>query len=69
MSVCRGNFDVFITVDQNMRYQQNFDAVPLSVIVLVTRSNRIEAILPLVPQLKSALDTIKPKSVVYVGPG
>ena len=34
-------FDVFITADQNLRYQQNLSALPIAVAVLVAKSNRI----------------------------
>jgi predicted nuclease of predicted toxin-antitoxin system len=48
-------FDVLVTGDQNMEHQQNPTRLPLSVIILVAASNRIEALRPLVPELLQAL--------------
>src|SRR5215213_88544 len=41
-------FDVFVTVDQNLRYQQNLVTVPLAVILLIARDSRLETLLPLI---------------------
>jgi predicted nuclease of predicted toxin-antitoxin system len=40
-------FDLFVTADQNLQYQQNLSSLPVSVAVLAARSNRLEALLPL----------------------
>lgn len=48
-------FDVLLTVDRNMQYQQNSLSLPCSVIVLRSRSNRLEALLPFVPQIQTLL--------------
>jgi len=44
-----GSFDVFLTADQNLEYQQNLRTLPLAVVVLVAPSNRIEQLRPLLP--------------------
>ncbi len=44
-------FDVFVTADQNLPYQQNLGALPIAVAVLVARSNRLQSLKPLVPEL------------------
>ena len=48
-------FDVFVTADQNLQYQQNLRALPVAVIVLVAKSNRIQSLKPLVPDILAAL--------------
>ena len=35
-------FDAFLTADQNLQYQQNLARLPVSVVVLVAQSNRVE---------------------------
>jgi predicted nuclease of predicted toxin-antitoxin system len=40
------NFDVFVTADQNLRFQQNLSALQIAVAVLVAKSNRIEMLRP-----------------------
>ena len=60
-------FDVFITADQNLEFQQNLARSRLSVVVLVALSNTIEDLLPLVPDLLLAIPLARPGTVVRVG--
>jgi PIN like domain len=66
-------FDVFVTIDQGLPSQQNLTAVlggsRLGVVVLVARSNRLEALRPLVPELLAALLSLGPGDVRRVGGG
>ncbi len=61
-------FDVLITVDQNMRYQQNLEHRHIIVITLRVRANKLEMLLPFVPQLNEALETAKPGQVLLIEP-
>jgi hypothetical protein len=63
-----GTVDVFLTSDQNLRYQQNLATIRFSIIVLVAPDNRLPTLEPLMPQVQSLLDTITPGSVVEVLP-
>jgi len=60
-------FEAFITVDRNLPYQQNVATLPITVIVLVARSNELQALLPLVPRVEEALATLQPRSLVQIG--
>jgi hypothetical protein len=60
-------FDVVLTADQNIEFQQNLKALPISVIVLVAPSNRLESLEPLVPKILHTLETLQPKVLVRVG--
>jgi predicted nuclease of predicted toxin-antitoxin system len=62
-----GQFDVFVTADRNLQYQQNLAALPLAVIVLVAHDNRLPTLLPLVPELLVCLAKLTPNSLVRVG--
>jgi hypothetical protein len=55
-------FDVLITGDRNMQYQQNANALPISVIVLIAKNNKLESFLPLVGKLLNHLDKLPPRS-------
>jgi hypothetical protein len=57
---------VLITTDQNLPYQQNLSRYTLSIIILVAHTNRLEDLLPLVPDLLEELDEIKPGEVSEV---
>ena len=59
-------FDVFITVDQNVGFQQNVAASGIAVIVLGARSNRLKDLLPLAPAVLRKLAQITPGSLERV---
>ena len=60
------DFDVFVTVDRNLTFQQNLTDLRIAVIVLVARGNRLIDLQPLVPRLLGAIDAIEPGRVVRV---
>jgi len=60
-------FDVFVTADQNLQFQQNLRTLPIAVAVIVAKSNRIEDLRLLVPRLLTSLTTIEPRTLVRVG--
>ena len=47
--------DVFVTVDRNLSFQQNVAALPIAVVVLHARTNRLADLRALVPQLLAAI--------------
>lgn len=65
--VATEEFDVLLTGDKNIQYQQNLATLPIPIVVLVAVSNRIEALRPLIPQVKALLATVQPGQVVRVG--
>ncbi len=60
-------FQVFLTGDQNLAFQQNSAALPIAVIILVAVNNRIETLRPLVPRVLEVLQSIRPGQLVHVG--
>ena len=64
LQLAAGRFDLFVTADQNLQYQQNLRSMPLSVAVLAGRDNRYETLLPLVEQLLSRLPQLPARSFV-----
>ena len=60
-------FDVWITADKNIEYQQNLSSFNIAIVVLVASRNQLEFLLPLIPQLHEALQTIQPRQIVYIG--
>ena len=46
-----GEFDLFITVDKSIRYQQNLGAYDVALVLLRARSNDIVDIEPVLPRL------------------
>ena len=62
------HFDVFVTVDRNLTFQQHLVSFAVAVIVLRARTNRLAALRPLVPELLAAIPTVKPGVATLVGP-
>jgi hypothetical protein len=62
-----GRFDVFATADQNLQYQQNLSKLPLAVVVLVAKSNRIGDLRPLIPGLLAAIPTLPSRTLTRIG--
>jgi hypothetical protein len=62
-------FDVFITVDRNLSFQQNLSAFAIAVVVLRAPTNRLSDLVALVPELLARISTAKAGSVAYVGAG
>ena len=55
LALAEAEFDVFLTVDQNMKYQQNLASLNIGLILMVARNNGLKALLPLMPDVKKAL--------------
>lgn len=66
LKLVENEFEVFLTVDQNLRHQQNLTSSPLRFVVLVAASNQYDNLAPLIPQLKDALTKLAPGDVVEV---
>lgn len=59
-------FDVFITADKNLRYQQNIANYNISIILLSVLINTLERIKPLVPELMDLLPNVEKKKFYKV---
>lgn len=57
-------FEAFVTVDQNLVYQQNFKAAGIRIIVLVARTNKLQDLQPLIPSLRDALARLQPGEMI-----
>jgi predicted nuclease of predicted toxin-antitoxin system len=59
-------FDVLLTADQNLEYQQNLNTLPVAVVVLIAQSNRIEQLRLLLPRLFQVLSSLQPRTLLRV---
>lgn len=59
-------FDAFLTIDQGFEYQQNLLAQDLVVILMAAKSNDIDDLRPLMPQVREALEKTSPGSIVRI---
>ena len=67
LEVAESRFDVLVTVDQKLKYQQSMAGRNIAVVVLAARRNKIEFLRPLVPELERTLGEIKPGQLREVG--
>ncbi|MEN3329231.1 MAG: hypothetical protein V7638_4038 [Acidobacteriota bacterium] len=61
-----GGFDVLITVDQRLRFQQNLSQFNLAVIILGAKPCRYPQLKLIVPKVVKTLKTIRPGDCVVV---
>lgn len=59
-------FDVFITIDQGVKYQQNLRNTRLAIVMLAAPNNRIETLRPLIPQVLAILPAIQRGEIARV---
>jgi hypothetical protein len=59
-------FDAMLTLDNGVAYQQNVQSLPVAVVILSAPSNDIGDLLPLVPQLLTALGALAPRTITRV---
>jgi len=67
LSLAAEQFDVFVTVDRNLSFQQNLASFRIAVIVLRAQTNRLDDLKQLVPGLLAAMPTAKAGIATYVG--
>ena len=66
LALAAAEFDVFLTADRNLSYQQDVSRFDIAVIVLVARSNSIDDLRPLVPRILEVLATAERGRVTLV---
>jgi predicted nuclease of predicted toxin-antitoxin system len=68
LRLAEATFDVFVTADQNLSYQQPVANLQLGIVVLKARTTKLEDLKPLMPALWELLREVKVGQVYYVGP-
>jgi hypothetical protein len=61
-------FDVFVTGDRNLEYQQTLAGRAFGVFVIYPRRLKMEYLLPLVPALNEVVASVEPGAIVHVRP-
>jgi uncharacterized protein DUF5615 len=67
LALASQQFDVFVTVDRNLAFQQNLEGLSIAVIVLRAQKNRLADLKPLVPDLMVAIEKAPAGTVSFVG--
>ena len=66
LALASERFDVFVTVDRNLAFQRNLTSLPIAVVVLHAKTNRLADLKPLVPKLLAAIETARPAVIQNV---
>jgi hypothetical protein len=66
LTLAAEHFDVFVTVDRNLSFQQHLTSFPIAVVVLHAKTNRLADLLRLVPVLLSALESAQPGTATHL---
>ena len=64
LALAEANFDVFLTGDRNLSFQQNIPSLCLAVIVLSAGSTQLKDTLPLMERVLALIPSIQPGIVV-----
>jgi hypothetical protein len=67
LALASEHFDVFVTVDRNLSFQQNLAVFQVGVVVIQARSNRLADLRPLVPRVIAAIEQARPGLLAFVG--
>lgn len=67
LKLAETSFEVFITLDKGIQYQQNLAGSKIAVLLIRAKSSRIADILPHISDCLVALRSIKPGQVIQVG--
>jgi len=67
LALAAAEFDVFVTVDRNLPFQQHLPKFDIAVILLRAKTNRLDDLVVLVPDLLSAIPSAKEGVVTPIG--
>ena len=66
LKIAQTEFDVIISVDTNIKYQQRLEEYEIALIVLRSIRNTEPRLRELVPETLILLETIQPRDVIYL---
>ena len=67
LALADASFDAVVTIDRNLRYQQNLTGHRIALLIVRARSNRVLDLEPHFSACAETLRTIQPGTVVEVG--
>jgi hypothetical protein len=63
----QAGYEVFITVDRGIEYEQNLASDDIAVVVLRAKSSRLADLLPLVPEILRLLPSVRSGELTRLG--
>jgi len=67
LALAAREFDVFLTVDRNLSFQQSITNFDIAVVVVKSQTNRLQDLRKVIPAVLKAISGVKSGEVVWVG--
>jgi len=67
LQAASGQYEVLVTVDQNLQYQQNLKNLAVAIMVLKAKRSTYAMLKPLMPQVLEILEKINPGEIIILG--
>ena len=67
LALAEHQFDVFLTVDRNLSFQQDVNKFNIAVVVMVAKGNKHADLQPLVADVLAVVGAVSPGQIVKVG--
>ena len=66
LKLANGQFEILLTVDKGIKYQNNFTGLSISVVQMFVKSNRLVDIIPILFLVKRAIGDIDKGQIVQI---
>jgi hypothetical protein len=66
LALVAGHFDVFLTIDQNIRHQQNLANLPFAILFVSVPNNMIDSYLPLFDLMRKTAQKLRPGEIAII---
>ena len=66
LALIAGQFDVFLTIDQNIRHQQNLTDLPFAILFISVPNNMIDSYLPLFDLIRETAQKLRPGEITAI---
>ena len=67
MALCfENNFDLLLTIDKNLMFQQNLDKYEVTIVVFNSFTSKLEELVLFMPSFKSQIDTFEKRKAYIV---
>ena len=66
LALAAAEFDVLLTADKGIEYQQNLQTLPIAVFIVLAKSNRMKDLTMAIPEVLAALQTLAPRTLQKV---
>ena len=66
LKAASGAYEVLITVDRNIPYQQNIAGLNIAILILAAKRNSYARLRPLIPRALNALESMKVGDVIRI---